>query len=455
VSTRRTSASSTRHPSHPARGRGGFARAVLFALALVLPLVSLAWPGAARAHAPTFAVYSKVEATTSGDRVAFVFGLDKLPMTMLLEREAAEGGKLDLADVGQYRAFFSKYLFDRFTVANAGAPCTHPGELARFFWDAKLNYVVAVTTFTCGAPLTNLTIRSLVTHDIPYPHELVADLQHGAVIVRRFFLADDVEATIDLGSLPPSGIVTPWRPKRHGVISYVTEPRPNRIFDEITAAELGVDVAALRGPGSSPSPQTAPGAADSADAPCPPSVLDFIGQGILHIFTGYDHVLFILTLVVAVRSWRHLAVIVTSFTVAHSITLALATFAVVTVSGRVVEPLIALTVLFVALDAALRPRAPVRASVAFAFGLIHGLGLSSVLRDLGLSGRTLLPALFGFNVGVEIGQLLIVGPAFALVLALRKNEARFDRTRRILCTSVAVVAVFWIVIRLRDAFAPT
>jgi hypothetical protein len=273
---------------------------------------------------------------------------------------------------------------------------------------------------------------------MPFPHELVGDLQHGGVLVRHFFAGDDVEAHIDLASLPQSGVVEPPR-RRRQKFAYITVPDEVRRYDALASAELGVDVTS--------------GAHQAADGLRGATILSFVGQGIVHIFTGYDHVLFILTLVFAVRSWRHLAVVVTSFTAAHSITLALASFGVIAMPGRVVEPAIALTVLVVAVDAILRPRGSARAEVAFAFGLIHGLGLSTVLRDAGLTRQALVPALFGFNVGVEIGQLMIVGPAFALVMLLRKNEAAFQKGRRILCASVAVVAVFWILIRLKDSLA--
>ncbi len=413
-----------------------------FALSCALVcLASALWPTTASAHAPTFAVYSKYEATTRANRIAFVFALDKMALMALIERDVAHA-KIEPADVPQYRDFVTKYLFDRFSVSNAGAACSHPDQLNPFYLDESIGHLVAVTSFTCASPLTNLTIHSLVTHDMPYSHELVGDLQHGAVLVRHFFLGDDVEAHIDIGSLPPSGIVAPWRPRRRNQFSYVPEPGPGRIFDALTAAELDVDISSLSaapGPSPAPAPQK------------PAGVLSFIGQGILHIFTGYDHVLFIVTLMLVVRSWKHLAIIVTSFTAAHSLTLAVATLGLITIPSRFVEPLIALTVLVVAVDAILRPDARARAAVAFGFGLIHGLGLSNALRELGLSGRELAPALFGFNVGVEIGQLLIVAPLFWLVLWLRKRETLFVRTRNVMCASVALIAVFWIVVRVREA----
>jgi hydrogenase/urease accessory protein HupE len=396
----------------------------------------------AGAHETTFAVYSKYEATTNGNRIAFVFALDKTTTLALLSRDAGRGRDEPPENLAPYRAFFTSYLFSRFSVANAGVPCTHPDELGQFFFDEKTVHVLAVTTFTCSAPLSNLTIRSLVTHDMPAAHELVGDLQHGAVIVRRFFVGDDVEAHIDVGSLPASGVVQPWRPRPRNRFSYVPEPDTTRRFNALTSAELGVDVTSPASTGGNGTTQRTTAA----------TILSFIGQGIVHIFTGYDHVLFIVTLMLVVSSWKHLAIIVTSFTAAHSLTLVVATLGIVTLPSRFVEPLIALTVLVVAVDAILRPEARARALVAFGFGLVHGLGLSNALRELGLSGRALAPALFGFNVGVEIGQLLIVAPLFWLVLLLRKRPATFLRVRNLLCASVALIAVFWIVVRVRQAF---
>jgi hydrogenase/urease accessory protein HupE len=407
----------------------------------ILCLAAALWPSTASAHSPTFNVYSKYEATTLGNRVAFVFALDKMAVLALIQRDVTHD-KVEPADVPQYRDFLTKFVFDRFTVSNAGVACSHPDHFEPFYLDEHIGHLVAVTSFTCPSALTDLTIHSVVTHDMPYSHELVGDLQVGATLVRHFFLGDDVEARIDIGSLPPSGTVQPWRPRRRNQFSYVPEPGPGRIFNALTAAELGVDVSSLTtGPSSTPTP-----------APEKPAGLfSFIGQGILHIFTGYDHVLFIVTLMLVVRSWKELAIIVTSFTAAHSLTLAVATLGLVTIPSRYVEPLIALTVLLVAVDGILRPDAKARAVVAFGFGLIHGLGLSNALRELGLSGRELLPALFGFNIGVEIGQLLIVGPLFWLVLWLRKRETLFVRTRNVMCASVALIAVFWIVVRVREA----
>jgi hydrogenase/urease accessory protein HupE len=261
-------------------------------------------------------------------------------------------------------------------------------------------------------------------------------LQYGRALVRNFFHGDEVEAQIAITSLPQTGEPIGREARRiRGRFTYVTVPDRERRYDSLAEAELGV-------------PLAFEGATDVHPFR---TLLHFIGQGIVHIFTGYDHILFIVTLMLAVGTWRRLAVIVTSFTAAHSLTLVAATLGIVTLPSRIVEPLIALSVLLVAVDALARPKANARAIVTFGFGLVHGFGLSNVLRDLGLSGRELLPALLGFNVGVEIGQLLIVMPLFPLVLLLRKQESRYARARTVMCSVVAVVAVCWIVLRVGAA----
>jgi hydrogenase/urease accessory protein HupE len=397
--------------------------------------LALALPSTSHAHSPTFAVYSKYEATTSGNDIAFVFALDKPAVLLLLEREVAHA-KVDPNALEGYRAWFSKYLFDRFFVWNDGVACTHPDQLGRFFWDEPTGRVLAVTKFRCTSALSELTIRSLVTHDTPPSHELVGDLQHGQALVRSFFRGDDVEAHVSLRSLPQTPDAKAERaPRTRGKFSYVAMPDKQRRYESLAEAELGVSLSSER----------------AVDVHPLRTLVHFIGQGIIHIFTGYDHVLFIITLMLVVGSWRRLAVIITSFTAAHSLTLIAATLGLVTLPSRVVEPLIAVSVLLVAADAVARPKANARALVTFGFGLVHGFGLSNVLRGLGLSGRELVPALLGFNLGVEIGQLLIVAPLFPLVLLIRKEPAMYARARRVLCGSVAIIAVFWIVIRVGEA----
>jgi hypothetical protein len=164
--------------------------------------------------------------------------------------------------------------------------------------------------------------------------------------------------------------------------------------------------------------------------------LDYGREGVFHIWIGYDHILFLLSLLLPAvlladrrGEWRaapgiregfiDVLKIVTSFTVAHSITLSLATLGVVSLPSRWVESAIAASVMLAALNNTFPVFRGRRWTVAFAFGLIHGFGFASVLADLGLPQGALLLALVGFNLGVEVGQLAIVSAFLPLAFGLR------------------------------------
>lgn len=189
----------------------------------------------------------------------------------------------------------------------------------------------------------------------------------------------------------------------------------------------------------------------------------FIVEGIWHIWQGYDHVLFLLTLLLPAvvlyreRRWEpreslrdsllDVLKVVTAFTLAHSLTLTLGALGWVYVPTRLVESAIALTVFFGALNI-LRPVVRERRwLLAFVFGLIHGLAFASVLVDLGLHGWNLLLALIGFNGGVEIGQLAIVAVAVPLMYASRSTTIYRRVLMPIGAVAVACVALYWFVTR--------
>lgn len=152
----------------------------------------------------------------------------------------------------------------------------------------------------------------------------------------------------------------------------------------------------------------------------------FVRMGILHIFTGYDHVAFLLGVVLIGGSLRTIVKVVTSFTLAHSITLALAALHVVTLPPRLVESGIALSIMYIALENLFFKQFDRRWIVTFFFGLIHGFGFASALQEVHLSGKLLATALFSFNLGVEIGQLCIVAallPALVYMARLQFSQA--------------------------------
>jgi hypothetical protein len=192
----------------------------------------------------------------------------------------------------------------------------------------------------------------------------------------------------------------------------------------------------------------------------------YLVDGVWHIWIGYDHILFLLALLlpsVLVRRGREWAgvdrfgravtevvKVVTAFTLAHSITLSLAALDVISLPSRLVESAIALSVIFAALNNLRGTIHSRRWVLAFAFGLIHGFGFASVLADLGLPQQALVVALVGFNVGVELGQLAVVAAFLPLAFGLRGT--RFYRTGVLKAGSLAValLAGWWFVQRAFD-----
>jgi hypothetical protein len=149
----------------------------------------------------------------------------------------------------------------------------------------------------------------------------------------------------------------------------------------------------------------------------------FVGFGIEHILTGWDHLLFLLALLLHGGGLLAMVKIVTAFTVAHSVTLSLAALDVVVLPGRLVEAVIALSIAAVAAENLFAsPTVTRRWMVSACFGLVHGFGFSSALRDLGLPTHGLLLSLFGFNAGVELGQALVVAVALPALLRLRRTS---------------------------------
>lgn len=176
----------------------------------------------------------------------------------------------------------------------------------------------------------------------------------------------------------------------------------------------------------------------------------YLRLGYTHIMPqGLDHILFVLGLFFLSPTLRALLWQITAFTVAHSITLGLTMLGVVELSPRIVEPLIAASIVFVAVENVLTSRIhPWRPVVVFAFGLVHGMGFAGVLRDLGLPRGQMLPALVSFNVGVEIGQLTVVVGAMLAVGWWR--ERAWYRSGIAIPASLLIAAVgaFWTVQRL-------
>jgi hydrogenase/urease accessory protein HupE len=207
--------------------------------------------------------------------------------------------------------------------------------------------------------------------------------------------------------------------------------------------------------------QAVPGAGEVAGT--------YLRLGVEHILFGFDHLLFVLALVILVKTWSRIAITVTAFTIAHSITLAAATLGFVNVPGPPVEATIALSIMLVSVEIlnarrgkpSLTTRLPWL--VAFSFGLLHGFGFAGALAEVGLPQHAIPVALLFFNIGVEIGQLLFVTTVVSLISLSRHVASQvleraliqrtFDRLDVTAAYAIGIAAAYWLVERTTAFFA--
>jgi hydrogenase/urease accessory protein HupE len=190
-----------------------------------------------------------------------------------------------------------------------------------------------------------------------------------------------------------------------------------------------------------------------ADSAAAPPVGAYLVLGVEHILLGFDHLVFLLgVLVVLLRggTWRSLLLVITAFTLAHSITLGLAATGTVVPPSRPIEILIAASIVFVGVESFFARSVAGRWKVTLPFGLIHGFGFAGALSEIGLPRDHLIPALALFNVGVEVGQLLAVAVATPLLLLLRRrlDERGRDRVVNVVAAAVVVAGSAWVLERL-------
>jgi hypothetical protein len=190
----------------------------------------------------------------------------------------------------------------------------------------------------------------------------------------------------------------------------------------------------------------APSPAPDADAPAT-SFPGFVQLGIEHILTGYDHLVFLLALVVVGLGTKRTVVVASAFTLGHSLSLALSALGVWTPPSSLVEPAIALSVAYVGLENLVAESHERRARLALAFGLVHGFGFASVLTGVSFRGFELLSALAGFNLGVELGQLLVLAALLPLVALVFARPALGRHAMRGVSAGVVLLGALWFVER--------
>jgi len=179
------------------------------------------------------------------------------------------------------------------------------------------------------------------------------------------------------------------------------------------------------------------------------SFFRFLALGIEHILTGYDHLAFLLAVLLTGGSLFSNGRIITSFTIAHSLTLALATFGIVTLPATIVEPLIAASIVFVGIENLVRRQLARRWLVTFGFGLVHGLGFASILRELGIGTMGIQGAipLLSFNLGVELAQISIAALILPLIWKLQQRPAFTLKHVPTLSLLLTLAGLYWLLTR--------
>lgn len=290
---------------------------------------------------------------------------------------------LPIRDFTQRRDAVAAYLQNGLLLDGDAGPCA-PDEPEFDFVDFPLNLGLTVT-FDCTAPVSKLKVTYLLFFELDESHRALGQVLAAGRKIPFVFHGGATEAVFELEGA---------RSERSGLVSFA------RIFI------LGVE----------------------------------------HILIGVDHILFLLALLIVNARLLNLVKVVTAFTLAHSVTLALAWYGVIDLPGRLVESAIAFSIGFVAVSNLIGGNFSHRWLLAGAFGLVHGLGFYGVLGDLGLAQADAVTTLLAFNLGVEAGQLAIVALAYPLLL-LWTRQAWYLRSAQAASLLILAIAAWWVVER--------
>ncbi len=343
-------------------------------------------------------------------RIDTLLDLDVKTLLDVTPLDRDRDGELSARELSEQVEQLVSYVDGKLSFQQAGKPCAAEAPRAELAAPRRL---LLHRVYRCERPLGLIRVEN----------RLLMEDAGGHRVVTRFVLGKTPVYTVFIPASPVFEVDARAAPEEPGGLAHSGKP-------------LGA------------SDESAPPRAEA-----PLSVVGWIQEGVRHILIGLDHILFVLALMIGVPTLRQLVKVISAFTLAHSITLALGATQAVSVSSRLVESLIALSIVYVAydnyralagprldspsgVDTKGAPRAAHRTSIAFGFGLIHGFGFASVLGDLGLPEQGLWRALLGFNVGVELGQLALVAPMYPF---LRWFELREGRRRAWVLTTTAIV----------------
>lgn len=353
-------------------------------------LLLLAWAGfvsRALAHDPGL---STAAITLHTNHIEAVLGFAVMDASEIVELDKNHDGRFSKEELADGAARFKAAANSALEIALNGQMATMTS--ARCEFDENFNATVSLD-FTAGA-FTNLVIRSRWLALLQPGHRQLLTLRtaSGQVLAERLLSANDDRITVEVD---PDAIATSSLAEAH-------------------------------------------------------SFRDFLVMGVKHIWTGYDHLLFLFGLLIVTRNFASAVKVITCFTLAHSLTLAVATLNLVRIPSRIVEPLIALSIVYVGIENLIRADDPKgRGFLAFAFGLIHGFGFASVLRELGVgaNGTGIAVPLVSFNLGVEVGQVAIAALLLPLIWRVRSRPMFLKRWVPACSTIVALLGAFWFVQR--------
>jgi hydrogenase/urease accessory protein HupE len=355
-------------------------------LALIL---WIALPACAPAHDPGL---STATARMHADRLEITLAMSLKDAAQLAPLDANGDGSITKEEFESEKAGFASAVSDKLHV-EADIVLAKPATT--FAWFEADNDVYCAMTFSVPN-LSTLTIQSRFLEDLPPSHRqfFTLELESGAPRIERLLSRSANSVTVELGSAPA-----------------------NAIQNETTGRK---------------------------------SFIGFLALGVEHILTGYDHLLFLFALLIVTSRFMPALQIITCFTIAHSITLAVATLNLIEIPSRIVEPLIAASIIYVGMENIFSKGAPRgRGALTFAFGLIHGLGFASVLRELGVgtNGSGLAMPLISFNLGVELGQIAVAAIILPVIWKLRAQPLFPQRWIPASSLIVMLLGSFWFVQR--------
>lgn len=353
------------------------ARFTRIALVTLIALVTFVTFGGAREAAAHEVGLSRGDYALSGaELTARITFARREAASLAPGLDADHDGVISPDEITRGHEALTAAIVRRIQVRGAGAAC--PGALEGAELTEEDGFTVRAR-YRCPAPLAEAEVELSLLEDLPLGHRHLAR------------------------TTTPEGFADTLLSQRH------------RAF-KVVAARQG-----------------SPGATE----PPPVNRASFFLLGIEHILRGYDHLVFLLGLVIVGGTLRSLFAVVTAFTVAHSISLALAVLGVVAPSPRLIEPLIALSIAYVGAENLLSKQVSKRWRITFPFGLIHGFGFAGALQEIAMPRAEVPIALLLFNLGVEAGQLAVLGAVLPLVLYARRSEA--FRRRGVMAVSVVIL----------------